>query len=1005
MTGEAEEGTLDTEVRFSASKTKGVDLQSTICQGLYIDGTTVGTGFFVRKFSGMGTFTLIALFFPVTILVAMTVITGVDVIAENGADPTHLPIGDWNITEETVVDGTELIVTGNINVGQGATLIITDSIIRVNSSHPHQFTMRVADGATLKVVNSTLHLDDFESEPMSDLDLSGETVINTRGRLLARSHSILTDGVTFNNIAPNVDNDEDGEGAICILNGSVDSAFRYVTIRNRGGHAGTTSPGMNGSAGGASILISNVSTWIWCFIECTAGDSSGGGLRLTNGSGGNGGEGADVSVLLQATFLEDVSIHAFASDGGKGAGGSRNTAGNGGHGGDGAEGGIALVTLESPSILEMFNVTMIVKSGNGGSGANGGEAIDGDGGTAGYGANAGSCIIEISCIDDIFIEDSTFTALGGEGGYGGDYGRNEGGTGSFGIPRPGGYGGDALVEILGLVNMYLEDLKIEVRGGHGLDGGGGYEQGDTGGNGAEGTIKVHAEANVETVGADLRAIGGNGGPGGPAFSEIRGNGGDGGDAMIEFTGLLEMEMDDFTIYVIIGTGGLGRDSLYDGAYGIETLDLETELLNAREGTFNQPLDDLSGNARGYLYNVEFDMEFGIHALPIGDAIVYEVTPVTIRVINGVDPKTSPPWVNAELSVINIDTSDVVAHGFTDTNGECHFNLPFFTYTSKTILYASEYHVLTTLPEDKNTKKSRIDMFSGNYFTILFPLYPPLLFLEIEEPEDGEEYRVYSTDGGLLNTSGYITTDENKIMKVSVQLFPTDEGPGDWPIYILRYSYRDWRGIEPLDRSGHYYPSQEYSNRLYFFLYVPVLGGETEYFNGTWTFKLMVETEFKEYTSEVTFDLHLNLNVGKPWIHLRTSISGRTFNGSKVLIEGNAGDDYIIKEVQVRIDGGDWTWIRGGDEWNYLLDTQEFDDGSHTIDFRALDGIQYTAVIFNVFEVEKVTIPEGNNDDDIDGGDGWTLEDTLLVTGLGLLIIGILLLVALAIVKARKGPDS
>ncbi|MCK5252301.1 MAG: hypothetical protein KAQ96_05100, partial [Thermoplasmata archaeon] len=491
-------------------------------------------------------------------MVAMTVISGEVVIAEDRGDPTPPPDGDWNITEDTTLDGMDVTVSGNINVTEGVNLTIRNSTLRVMRDFPGQYIFILREGF-LVVENSTLHLDSFESWLSSSISITRGSVVSTTGRFSASSQEFHAEGSTIENIAPAGENDKPGVDAIMLIGPETDSELRNMTIRNYGGYADMWSPGMNGSQGGSSEFLCTVTTIVDSLIDCRAGDSRGGGLGLTGLSGGHGGTGPTAVVRLTATFLEGVEVTARGGDGGAGARGSRNTAGNGGHGGDGAEGGIALVTLESPTILEMYNVTISAKSGNGGSGGNGGEAIDGDGGTAGYGANAGTCSIEISSTDDIIIEDSTFTALGGEGGYGGDYGRHEGGTGSFGIPRPGGYGGDALVEIMGQVSMYLEDLKIEVRGGHGLDGGGGYEQGETGGNGAEGTIQVHAKANIETVGADLRATGGNGGPGGPAFSEIRGNGGDGGDAMIEFTGLLEMEMDAFSIYVIVGTGGLGRE--------------------------------------------------------------------------------------------------------------------------------------------------------------------------------------------------------------------------------------------------------------------------------------------------------------------------------------------------------------------------------------------------------------------------------------------------------------
>ena len=129
--------------------------------------------------------------FPLTLAIAMAVLTGGDVIAEDSGGPTLLPEGDWNITGAETVEGQELGVTGDINVLQGASLTVIDSVIRVNSSRPHQFTMRVEAAATLTVVGSTLDLDILVSDTRSGIDLSGGTTVNTTGRCLLGSLSVF----------------------------------------------------------------------------------------------------------------------------------------------------------------------------------------------------------------------------------------------------------------------------------------------------------------------------------------------------------------------------------------------------------------------------------------------------------------------------------------------------------------------------------------------------------------------------------------------------------------------------------------------------------------------------------------------------------------------------------------------------------------------------------------------------------------------------------------------
>ena len=789
-----------------------------------------------------------------------------------GSEPPF--IGPWYIEETTIVKDGELNLSMDVYVTKGVEMLISNVTFNVVRDYPHQYTFTVMAGATFIGSACELNMDIFKAESQASLNFEAGTIVKTTGRFIGACNNFFAEDTTFINRAPAVDEDQRGEDAVFIADGRVNSEFLRITIKNKGSNAGLTTPGFDGKSGGRAMLISNITTWIDCDVENIAGLSRGGGLGLAGASGGDGGLGGDVEVRLFSSYMENVKFIITASNGGAGAGGSRNTAGNGGHGGDGAEGGIALVTLKSPSILEMYNITISIKSGNGGSGGNGGEAIDGDGGTAGYGANAGTCIIEISCIDDIIIEDSTFTALGGEGGYGGDYGRNEGGTGSFGIPRPGGNGGDVLVEILGQVNMYLEDLKIEARGGHGLDGGGGYEQGDTGGNGAEGTIKIHAEANIKTIGADLTVIGGNGGPGGPAFSEIRGNGGDGGNAWVEFTGLLEMEMDAFFIYVIVGTGGLGRDPLYAGADGIETLDLETELLHANEGTFNMPLDDLSGNARGYLYNVEFDMEFGIHVLPIGDAIVWEMFSVTVLVEDDPDPAKATPLEGYMVSVFHILTGALVSEGTTDDHGLAYFDLTAFEYTSLQVFYLGSYHFIASTPDRKTTKKVQGEIQGKDQIRIAIQENVKAPVIIIEEPEDDKNYPFDKVEKRMMEAYGFVTDDDGSpIIAMFVQLHPEKDDAFAWPEFKLGLSPVPLEDLSDQDlKWGKYFPPDEHTNRWRFFYRFEIIGGDVLYESDSYIFRVTANDGVHITEESISIDVQIEPEQEPPKMRVYASVN-------------------------------------------------------------------------------------------------------------------------------------
>ncbi|NIP35478.1 MAG: hypothetical protein GWN18_11015, partial [Thermoplasmata archaeon] len=329
----------------------------------------------------------------------------------SGSEPPF--IGPWYIEESTLIQDGELNLSMDVYVTRGVELLINNVTFNVVRDHPHQYTFKVMAGATCIVTDSLMNLDIFSAESQASLNFEAGSTIRTTGRFYGSCNSFFAEDTTFRNIAPGVDTDERGIDAIFIADGKVNSEFIRVTIENVGSDAGLTSPGVDGMSGGRAVFISNITTWIDCSIVNTAGISRNGGLGLTGASGGSGGVGSDVVVNMFTSYMENVEINAAASSGGQGARGSRNNAGNGGDGGDGSDGGNVFVTIDSPSVLEIYDSLINAKSGDGGSGGNGGEAIDGDGGTAGYGANAGICTIEISCIDDIIIEDTEILAYGG----------------------------------------------------------------------------------------------------------------------------------------------------------------------------------------------------------------------------------------------------------------------------------------------------------------------------------------------------------------------------------------------------------------------------------------------------------------------------------------------------------------------------------------------------------------------------------------------------------------
>lgn len=59
-------------------------------------------------------------------------------------------------------------------------------------------------------------------------------------------------------------------------------------------------------------------------------------------------------------------------------------------------------------------------------------------------------------------------------------------------------------------------------------------------------------------------------------------------------------------------------------------------------------------------------------------------------------------------------------------------------------------------------------------------------------------------------------------------------------------------------------------------------------------------------------------------------------GGDLIIVGTAVDDDAVKEVQIRLNDGDWQPAEGTDYWSFLLKTADVPDGSHLVSARALD---------------------------------------------------------------------
>ncbi|RLG16587.1 hypothetical protein DRN62_03330, partial [Nanoarchaeota archaeon] len=65
--------------------------------------------------------------------------------------------GDLVIREDTVMEGKELVINGNLVIEEGKTLTIRNSEITINSRYKNEYWIRIRPNATLIVENSKLY--------------------------------------------------------------------------------------------------------------------------------------------------------------------------------------------------------------------------------------------------------------------------------------------------------------------------------------------------------------------------------------------------------------------------------------------------------------------------------------------------------------------------------------------------------------------------------------------------------------------------------------------------------------------------------------------------------------------------------------------------------------------------------------------------------------------------------------------------------------------------------
>jgi hypothetical protein len=81
-------------------------------------------------------------------------------------------------------------------------------------------------------------------------------------------------------------------------------------------------------------------------------------------------------------------------------------------------------------------------------------------------------------------------------------------------------------------------------------------------------------------------------------------------------------------------------------------------------------------------------------------------------------------------------------------------------------------------------------------------------------------------------------------------------------------------------------------------------------------------------------LELDFNVDQPPEVADINIEDGGTYGGTVEINGTASDEGTVEEVQVRIDGGDWVTVDGGETWKYMLDTTGLSHGEQSTPWRS-----------------------------------------------------------------------
>lgn len=128
----------------------------------------------------------------------------------------------------------------------------------------------------------------------------------------------------------------------------------------------------------------------------------------------------------------------------------------------------------------------------------------------------------------------------------------------------------------------------------------------------------------------------------------------------------------------------------------------------------------------------------------------------------------------------------------------------------------------------------------------------------------------------------------------------------------------------------------------------------------------------------------------PSVAIDTPSEGAALSG-EVTVEGTAEDpEGVLDAVEVRIDGGEWQEVDGSSSWSFAWETRSVADGEHTVQARAVDGVDQVAFDEVTVQVsnpsmdlvlEDLAVDEGIPETEVEAtlanqGDGTTPPTTL-----------------------------